>query len=233
MQNLKVALLVAFFLTCQASDAQIVADSLSAKGKIFVEKQIDERLETDFRLLKWATGLTVGAISLYTIYMALGGLKRKIEFIFEKKAEDIVIEKLEKATDLKIDDLRVFFLEVAKQKSIKSSARITVINKRGKYLTLSNEIERSGFTTDDYRPSDKLSGNMNINTCDLVIIDNSDGAYQEKDVTDFFDLMKDKVKLVYLASMDLSNENFQIYRSVVKIIKLMDRLGDTIKLALN
>lgn len=210
-----------------------VADSLSAKGQKIIERQIDKSLEDKLSPFKWIAGTTVFGITAYAIFLWFYGLKKQIETAIQTKAQAIVEEKIAKSVDIKVEELRQLLNESNKHKVLKASARIAIINKQGKYLALSNEIEKNGFKTDDYRQMDKLSTEIGINTCNFIVIDNSDNAYPEKDVVAFFDMYKERIKILYLATSDLSTENFQKYRNSVKIIKLLDRLGDTINNALN
>lgn len=106
--------------------------------------------------------------------------------------------------------------------------KVAVVNTVGKYLTLSNEIEKHGFSTEDYRKLEILPDDLDINACQLLVLDNSNGDYKEEDVVRFFDNMQEKIKIVYLATEDLSDENFKKYKSSVRIIKLMERLGVTL-----
>lgn len=116
--------------------------------------------------------------------------------------------------------------EIAAQKS----KRVAVINSKGKYKDIDDNLTQSGYKTDDYRQYDVLPENLDITSCEILVVDNSEGVYQEENVVSFFENMNKKVHLIYLTNIDLSEANFKKYNGAVKIIKLMDRLGNTIKM---
>ena len=153
------------------------------------------------------------------------GLHKKVEDWAEKEVTKKANEKLgvDWATvKLLVDEKKE---ELARHQAI----RIAIIGKMGKTQELLKELERSNLRTDDFRKHDVLPETPEINSIDVLVIDNSDGTYSEDHVVRFFEQQKRGIPIVYLSdATGLSPEYFDQYKSEVKIIKLMDRLGETI-----
>lgn len=210
-------------LTCWS---QSPADSLSSD-------QVEKLREIAQWKSKWDIAREISVYILSPLSFIIGvviafmGLKNRIE----KWAEDQISKKASEKFGLDWELLKQIVDEKKREMALRQ-ARITIVGNRGKYIELSNEFARYDFNSVDYRKMADLPDDLDIATCDLIVIDNSDGSYKEHDVVRLFEMLKDRIKLVYLAGEDLSNDNFKKYRPIVKIIKLVDRLGDAIKGAL-
>jgi hypothetical protein len=196
------------------------ADSLK-----IIEVETLKIVAQEFDTWKW-----VYRILLPTIVVLGGAIG--LRHWLKTKVDDWVNAKIAKTADIKIEDLQTFFADLKKEKAIKAS-RVCVINKtKGKYLEINREIEKAGFKTDDYRKLDNLL-DIDNSKFDVIVLDNSGNAFTEKEVIKFFDDYIHKTKIVYFADASLSDENFSKYKSNVKILKLINYLGDNIRAALS
>lgn len=229
----KIILLLSLsFLVSQNGYAQkIVADSLSKQGQELVEKQIEKNISDKLFWVWVVTGIGLTSLTGYAIYLAAFRLKKIADEAIKAKAEKLVEEAIQKATGVKLEVLQKFFYEQQKQQEIISSTSVAVLSHSGKSTILDDALANSGFKPKDYITVDTLPEKFDVTKCDVLLLDNTDDFFKEKEVVTFLEKHVGKIKLVYLANTDLSPEYFQKFRNSVKIVKLIDRLGEAIKQA--
>lgn len=218
------SLLFALLLCYPISSSWAGPDSLQVIP--FTAEEVDGLKKLALYYQNWNVFLNVWAF-LGPILGALAtwlGSRR----IIEKWAEEQITKKANEK--LGVDWATVKLLVDEKKESARrQDIRIAIIGKMGKTKELIKELEKSNLRTEDFREHDVLPEKTEINSIDVLVIDNSDGTYPEDHVIRFFEQLKSRLPIVYLSdATGLSPRYFDQYKSEVKIIKLIDRLGETI-----
>lgn len=183
--------------------------------------------------MRTAFGIAVGTISILGIYLWVWKIKQTAEKVIEEKADKLIEDQLADKIGVKYELIKSYFQEIERAQELKQK-RILVVNKdTGKKLSIEKIIENAGFSNKPiFKKWSEFEKGIDTNNFDLLLFDNLDTELSEEDIKSAVKKYNESLKFVYFTSEDMSAENYQLLRSVVRFVKEEGYLGDAITNAL-
>ena len=239
--SLKSILLVIFFslwtITLLAQNGALT-DSLQTYIQQQVQAEVKQQLEWIYKIF----GFTAILLTVWAAITWFYRIKKVAETQIDKKAGEIVENKISEKVGVKTNLIRAYFQRLEAEQRLYQK-RILIVNATaGKRLVLEDMLADAGFSnisgsnkekqTVFFKTLIQLETGIDTNKYDLLLFDNYDGQLQETEMTKIVDQYGQALKFVCFTNTDWGQKNYHLYNKKIKFVKEISYLGDALRNAL-
>ena len=221
-----VSCLLSFSSYIYAQEDSTITQIDTEKIEKLVQKEVKEKLEWVY----WIGGFSIGAVSLYGLYLWFFGVKKIADKQIEEKADALISEKLSEKTGVKLETLRALLSEAGKKIEVKSKPILVIAKNMKRKEELTDFLEDGGFSNFSFETTSNLP--VDTNGVYLVLIDNEADLLSDEEVTQLFEALEGQVKIAYLGRQ-VDTGIFNTFKKHVKFTNNRSYLVDNLTNALS